>query len=609
MPTEAGIELSAQREIVTIRRLGGTSDSDWWRVHQFWGEFSTDEPKPDELRVPLSEFFFRKFWFRPNWIDRGLSLETADSLTQAVETVRKSEELFGQLTRTSYQEPSEHLIAQLAEVGLKRELTQAQLRNVASLLNSPHGANFSVPGAGKTATALAVFQILKLRGQIGRALIVCPKSAFEAWTSEPELAFEKPPVVEVFGGTITDPLTEILVVNFEALENDNRLRFLTSWLAQSDSMVVIDEAHRIKRGSSGRRWRACQRVASIAKRTDLLTGTPMPQSYEDLRNLLSVSWRVLPRNHLSDVGLSNLVPGGVFVRTTKGELELPKIRIEEVVIPMGPIQGQIYEAMSRMYSGTFSLSAQDQNTMRKKGRAVMTLLAAATNPALIRKDSKEELVEELQWPPSEITDSEDLINVLRSYLSHEIPAKYQWVAKYLEVASRQSRKTLVWSSFVGNLELLRDILSPYSPAVIHGGVDTQTRKEEIDRFRGDPDCHVLLTNPQTLGEGISLHTVAHEAVFIDRTYNAAQYLQALDRIHRLGLADDQDTTVYLLQSGKTVDQRVSVRLEQKISVLSEMLNDQGLKKVSIPQPDEYEGLVDTLGLDQIDLDDILAHLG
>ena len=145
--------------------------------------------------------------------------------------------------------------------------------------------------------------------------------------------------------------------------------------------------------------------------------------------------------------------------------------------------------------------------------------------------------------------------------------------------------------------------------MIHGSISGEDRKSELERFRYDPSCAVLITNPQTLGEGVSLHKTAHEAIFVDRTYNAAQYLQALDRIHRLGLSPDQETNIYLLETEQSIDVRVGERLSKKISILSEMLNDDGLVRVSLPGSDELQDLQELLGLDQSDLDDLLKHLG
>ena len=70
--------------------------------------------------------------------------------------------------------------------------TDFQTRDIARLLSMSHGANFSVPGAGKTRVALAIFQARRLAGEVSRALVVCPKSAFESWQNENLECFNPP---------------------------------------------------------------------------------------------------------------------------------------------------------------------------------------------------------------------------------------------------------------------------------------------------------------------------------------------------------------------------------------------------------------------------------
>ena len=134
---------------------------------------------------------------------------------------------------------------------------------------------------------------------------------------------------------------------------------------------------------------------------------------------------------------------------------------------------------------------------------------------------------------------------------------------------------LIWSSFVGNLLALEKLLAPYGPILIYGATPQEERKEKLSQFRNTTESSVLLSNPQTLGEGVSLHLECHEAVYMDRSYNAGLYLQSLDRIHRLGLAKDQITNVYILQSDGTIDHRIANRLEIKIKKLAKYMNDDG----------------------------------
>jgi SNF2 family DNA or RNA helicase len=161
-------------------------------------------------------------------------------------------------------------------------------------------------------------------------------------------------------------------------------------------------------------------------------------------------------------------------------------------------------------------------------------------------------------------------------------------------SAARGEKVLVWSSFVRNLKALSRHLKDFNPAIIHGGIPTEdasgpgviTREAELRRFRNDRECAVLLANPAACGEGISLHHDCHHAVYLDRTFNAGQFLQSLDRIHRLGL-DEKVTTKYtLLLSAGTIDDSVTGRLEDKVKALSTLMDDPGLVLLSLPEADE-----------------------
>jgi len=98
--------------------------------------------------------------------------------------------------------------------------------------------------------------------------------------------------------------------------------------------------------------------------------------------------------------------------------------------------------------------------------------------------------------------------------------------------ARAGHKCVIWSYFVRAVEHLADLLQDLRAEYIHGGVDTtpdetvtDSREAKIRRFHDDPSCMVLIANPAACSESISLHRVCHHAVYVDRTYNAAQYLQ------------------------------------------------------------------------------------
>lgn len=156
------------------------------------------------------------------------------------------------------------------------------------------------------------------------------------------------------------------------------------------------------------------------------------------------------------------------------------------------------------------------------------------------------------------------------------------------------------------------MLRRYRPAMIHGGVPSEltqpaapeTRESHLAQFRHDPQCMVLLANPAATGEGVSLHDVCHDAIYLERTFNAGQYLQSVDRIHRLGLAPDQETRITLLLTSGTVDDVVDRRVRDKAERLGSMLDDRGIVTMSLPDEEDYGPAID----DEEDLVALFAHL-
>jgi SNF2 family DNA or RNA helicase len=590
-------------DVVRIQPIGEISSSEWENVLDWWAIGDHYDIKATFIDVPITAFTQRKLWLRENWKNLGNDLFIDEKVKMALKNVECSIADFIALAEKTTLE-SNFLNFDLIKLNVS--LTPFQKLNVSSLVSMPNGANFSVPGAGKTLTTLSVWEHFRSSIQITRLLVVCPRSAFEAWENDSKMLVDTPSIQQ-FSDDPIDSSIEILYVNYEQLENGARLKRLIRWVEQAPTMLVFDEAHRVKGGGASIRWRACREIAAHAKRVDLLTGTPMPQSQEDLRNLLALSWQGLPREFFSDSRLSGLKRGGIFVRTTKEELQLPPMKIKQIQLPMSPVQSDVYSALRRSFVGQFQLSDVDSSFFIRRGKAVMTMIAAATNPGLLMGAVREDAYLGLSWPPRELEGSERLMTVLESYVSHEIPEKYQWVSRYVAKAASEGRKVLIWSTFIANLLALKRLLEPYNPALIYGATNQDDRKRELHKFRGSNSCSVLLSNPQTLGEGVSLHKECHEAIYLDRNYNAGLYLQSLDRIHRLGLAPDQETTVYILESSGSIDLRIARRLEDKIQRLGYYLNDAGLTRVSLPsvEDDIPDAMV---GLDEVDLDDLYQHL-
>lgn len=106
----------------------------------------------------------------------------------------------------------------------------------------------------------------------------------------------------------------------------------------------------------------------------------------------------------------------------------------------------------------------------------------------------------------------------------------------------------------------------------------------INEFR-EGDVQVLVSNPQTLGESISLHQTVHDAVYFEYNFNLTFILQSRDRIHRLGLNQNQYTRYYYLQTASEamdsyrpgyIDEKIYRRLKEKEKLMYEAIDDNTL---------------------------------
>lgn len=592
-------------EDVIIQKVGNLDPSHWDELVRWWSDGSYVSNDANEIIVDLETFILKRGWFKDNWRAKSRTVDLSPGLKAIIDEGKKTRIRFEEALTSSANFTSKDLKLN----NIKRTLTDEQIQNICASLSIPSGANFSVPGAGKTTTTLAIWSHLVESEKINKLLVICPKSAFEAWLKdEPLDTFNNSPKTQSLDGEVIRSDVSILVTNYEKLENKLNLDKLLDWLSANQVMLVIDEAHRIKGGGNSVRWRACKKLSQRAKRVELLTGTPMPQSYNDLKNLLQLSWNGLPASYLTEDKITSLRPGRIFVRTTKSQLNLPEVKFEEVAVQPSSIQMQIYSALKRSYIGTLNLSDANQEMLGKRGGAVMSMIAACTNPGLLAGRDIESAYLGFNWPPVEVTENTDLMDAIHNYVSYEIPPKYEWVIKFIKRSSQERKKTIVWSNLVGNLTALVKFLREFNPAIVHGGLGMDERRFELNKFRNQENCAVLITNPQTLGEGVSFHHVCNQAVYLDRTYNAGQYLQSLDRIHRLGLPKDTKTSIYLLTTENSIDNRISSRLRSKINRMAEVLNDESLRNVVDIDFFDFDEQAFEIGLDRLDLSDLLKHL-
>ncbi len=519
----------------------------------------------------------------------------------------------------------DELLKVLKEIGFNRSLKIEQKRDVTRLLSLKHGANFSVPGAGKTCTLLAVYSILKYLGVITKLIVISPINAFISWEEEIEEIFptNTPTILRLQSLHLKDyselerSNPDIILVNYEKFRRD--IGQLIPFFIRNKIHLILDESHRVKSGMNNQSYSQIVKLADLAKRRDILSGTPMPQSYMDLDPQFDFLWpgeKVIPvqiANNVDEetrINAVNIAISGLYVRTTKIELGLEDPVIKYLHVKMGPIQAELYRLFksetARVIAG---LDKPTISNFRRIGRCVVKLLQAATNPMLLTL--KDEYEGEVIPPPVD----REFWELLDDFIKYEKPVKIEYLRGSVEniISSNPDNKVLIWSYFVRNIQILEKIFKDYNPVLIYGGIPTGSDEDEafregrIKKFHEDKSCRIMIANPQACGEGISLHKVCHHAIYLDRNFNAAYFLQSIDRIHRLGLAPGIKTNVDILVSENSIDELLINRLNDKINAMGSVLNDPYLKSLAydpadIPTEDEFS-------IDAKDIELIKKHVG
>src|SRR5581483_7916405 len=137
--------------------------------------------------------------------------------------------------------------------------------------------------------------------------------------------------------------------------------------------------------------------------------------------------------------------------------------------------------------------------------------------------------------------------------------------------------------------------------------EAETRERIIESFLNTEGAAVIVTNPASCSESISLHRTCHNAIYLDRTYDCALFLQSIDRVHRLGLPEDVTVNVHILvattDGRQTIDHMVDLSLNRKNDTMKQLLEGAELRPIEMSD----DPLDDAEGTDQ-DLADLLRFL-
>jgi superfamily II DNA or RNA helicase len=415
-------------------------------------------------------------------------------------------------------------------------------------------------GLGKTAQAVAAASLLHRLGKVDRVLVVAPASLKAEWEEQIRL-FTDLSYQPVFGERSArkaayEQPAFFTITNYEQILRDVALVNA----ALKPDCVIFDEAQRIKNWDT----QTAQAVKKVQSRyAFVLTGTPLENRIDELYSLMSIldpqalgplfrfnrDFYVLNAGGRPE-GYKNLQhlrerirPYLLRRRKADVEKELPDRTDRTVFVEMDPGQRARY-------------AAHEERVAR---------LVAQARVRSLSRDEAQRLQRELSMMRM-LCDTPYILDE-----ACRVCPKLDEVQSLLENAlSTPGVKVLVFSEWERMLLLVQERCRQTGVAFAWhtGAVPQQRRRQEVLRFKNDPECRVFLST-DTGGQGLNLQQ-ASVVINCDLPWSPARLEQRVARAWRKHQM--RNVTVVNLVTEDSIEARMIETLARKRSLADGVLD-------------------------------------
>lgn len=473
---------------------------------------------------------------------------------------------------------------QISTFPFKRKPYSHQITGIEFLLQNPACALLDEMGCGKSFQIASSVAILLQNKSINRCLIVAPKSLVRMWQEEISLATSIPfTVIEGSPAQRTKLIksdTPIFIVHYEGIRLEKEA--LAEWIQEGEGMIVFDESQRIK-NLIAQTTMSAKFIRNAAKRCVIATGTPIANRPIDLFAQYYVMDNGITfgtsfpafKNTFCYIDILEINQGRrkvkieKFIGVRNGEelrkriqatslrrlknevLDLPPIIYKDYSIELKAEQKTIYAKMRDSVRSEIENMSPEEYAMQANNIVVrlLRLSQISSNPKLI--DPK------YNGSNAKITELDDILT---------------------DVFADDTKKIILWSHFVGNVNYLKDVYTETWGAVAHTGeMNIEERARSVEEFQNNPECRLFIATPQSAKEGLTLlpkdgKMKADTMIYMDLNFDGGSYVQSQARFHRIGQNSEKCLVIHLIGID-TVDEYIKKSLIDKIQTASQILDN------------------------------------
>jgi hypothetical protein len=376
-------------------------------------------------------------------------------------------------------------------------------------------------GLGKTVQIIAFILLQRQKVEHNTNLIVVPTTLIFNWQDElrkfaPSIRVKTLYGAERLKGTRELDEYEVVLTSYGTLLSD--VRYLKEYYF---NYIFLDESQAIKNPES-QRYKAVRLLQSRNKIA--LTGTPIENNTFDIYSQLSFACPGLlgskqqfkeqysmPIDKFKDGKRARALQKKIspfILRRTKEQVatELPDKTEMLIYCEMGEKQRKVYNAYAKEYRDFLLQKPEDELSRHSMHvlQGLTRLRQICNSPALLADDTF-------------YGGESAKIEVLMEQIESKAP----------------NHKILVFSQFVGMLELIKEELESRGIAYEYLTGQTRNRAGKVESFQNNAEVRVFLISLKAGGTGLNL-TEADYVYMVDPWWNPAVENQAIDRTHRIG---------------------------------------------------------------------------
>lgn len=379
-------------------------------------------------------------------------------------------------------------------------------------------------GLGKTIMAIAAMASIAANTPNAHFLVVCPASVLINWCREVEKHSKlRAHLLHASKGKIDildwEKSGGVAVTNYESLDEfaDNVSKDTVI------EMMVVDEAHYIK-NPEAKRTQYLVEVKKKAKKTLLMTGTPLENKVDEMCNLIGIlrqdeilkDVQKYAFMNQSDEFKSVIAP--VYLRRVREDVlqELPEMEDKPQWCEMTSEDKAFY--VNEVREGSFM-------SMRR-----------------------------VAWLQDDIKHSSKAVRLL----------------ELCDMARDEGRKIIVFSYFIDTIDKVCSLLNDRPVFKITGSTSISERQNIVDSFTGSEAGSVLVSQVLAGGTGLNIQT-ASVVIFCEPQIKPSLETQAISRVYRMGQV--RNVLVYHLLCSDSIDEDMIRLLERKQNIFDEFANE------------------------------------